>query len=308
MSDKSSALQQISTLAQQSELTAKEIYDYLTHETPQERESLVTRVLAYLGAVFLLGGISAYAAMFWPEMSSIVRVVITLGLGFILYVTAVISDVTKHLPKLTTPLHIIAFLLQITGLFVFLAEYFESTNRWQEPVLFVFGTLAIQQYLTFLALKRTTLLFHTLFCLSLCLLAILDIVYLDISLSFTVVGTLLIVASYYLDKTDYYAITPFWYFVGSLTALTALFDFLLDNKLDIIFLLPSCFLVYLSTVVYSRTLLFVSVLSIFCFLAYFTGTYFSDSIGWPLSLIIIGFLLFGLSSIGYKISRKIKSK
>ena len=63
-------------------------------------------------------------------------------------------------------------------------------------------------------------------------------------------------------------------------------------------------MVYLSTYVRSRTLLFTSTIALLSFIGYFTARHFIDSIGWPIALILLGFLMIGLSAAAFRISRK----
>ncbi|MGE4349978.1 MAG: DUF2157 domain-containing protein [Candidatus Berkiella sp.] len=308
--DKQKALQEIEKIILTNELSAKEVYDFLMTDkssttAAEAKSTLLTRVLAYLGGVFLLGGIIAYTSMFWENMSPFFRVFITLGSGFSLFLIAVFSESNKHFRKLITPIHILAILLQSAGLLIFLGEYYQPSGRWQEPMLFVSGILLLQQLFTFLAIRRTVLLFNAITCSFFVLGSFFNIIHIGENIAFSLIGMGYVAASFYLDKTEFNKITPFWYFIGSCCALIALFDLLEDQNIDVLFLLPSCFLVYLSTLVHSRTLLFVSIVSIFLFLGYFTFTYFADSIGWPLSLIIMGLVLFALSSVGFKLSKKL---
>lgn len=310
MNDKSKtkqqALRQIQTIAQENQLSSQVIFDFLNQNNAEDTKGgLFTRVLGYLGGIFLLGGLVAYAMMFWEQMGPGLQLTVTLIAGFAIFVTVAIFNLQERMHKISTPLYIVAFLLQVTGLFVFLSLFYESTNRWQEPTLFVFGLLLTQQFLVFLALQRGVLLFHSIICLSMCIGAVGNIISLDDSFIFLIIGLFYLVSSYAIDKTNHRAITPFWYFFGGAFTLGAMFDLLKSAHVDFLFLLPSCFFVYLSTLVHSRSLLFVSVISIFSFLGYFTTRYFTDSIGWPLSLIILGLLLFGLSSLGYKLSKRI---
>lgn len=306
MPSKRDALNQIYQLALSADLSGKEIFDYINKQEPQsEKVNLFTKVLAYLGGVFLLGGVVAFASMFWDEMGPIMHIIVTLGIGFGIYLSATFLSLKSRQNKLITPMYIVGFLLEILGIFVFLSIYFESKNRWEEPTLLVFTVLFIQQFFTFLALKRTALLFNAIVCVCFCLFALMEILHFDESLIFALAGLFLMATSYFIDKTEHFTITPFWYFFGSAFFLGAIFDLLESNNIDIAFLLPSCFFVYLSTLVKSRTLLFVSIISVFAFIGYYTTEYFTDSIGWPLSLIIIGLVLFGLSSLGYKLGKRI---
>src|SRR5262245_32470065 len=49
-------------------------------ETPPKTATL-TRLLAYLGGVFVFAGLGIFIAMRWQEMNSAARIVVTLGSG-----------------------------------------------------------------------------------------------------------------------------------------------------------------------------------------------------------------------------------
>jgi len=74
-----------------------------------------------------------------------------------------------------------------------------------------------------------------------------------------------------------------------------------------LFLLAALFqsgaIIYLSTLVRSRMLLFTGTCAMIGYLGWFTSEYFADSIGWPLVLIIIGVVFIGFSVFAVKISR-----
>lgn len=70
-------------------------------------------------------------------------------------------------------------------------------------------------------------------------------------------------------------------------------------------LLALCsFIIYVSTVVRSRTLLLTSSLATLSYIGYYTGQYFADTLGWPVALIILGLVLIGLSSLALRLNRK----
>ena len=64
----------------------------------------------------------------------------------------------------------------------------------------------------------------------------------------------------------------------------------------------------LSTRIQSRTLLLVSTLSLFGFLGYFTDEYFADVAGWPLALIVMGFMLVAVSAYAVKLAQRMGNK
>ena len=122
----------------------------------------------------------------------------------------------------------------------------------------------------------------------------------DESLIALAVGIGLMCISYLIDKSVHQKITPPWYFVGSIFFLYGIFDLIDNTVLEILFFGVASGLMYLATLVRSRTLLFVSVLAIMSF----TGYYFQGVLFNAFGLIIMGFLLIGLSVFAMKLNRK----
>ena len=71
-----------------------------------------------------------------------------------------------------------------------------------------------------------------------------------------------------------------------------------------LFLGAACGVVFLSTWVKSRTLLFVGTVAILAYVGYYTAEHFSDVVGWPIVLMLFGLLLLGLSAAAFRINRK----
>src|SRR5690606_22697065 len=108
-------------------------------------------------------------------MGSLTRVIITLGTGFVLYLMAVLFHQGKHLTQIITPLHIMAAILQASGLGVLLNEYFPSSQVWQHGALFVVGLMLLQQIFTFLGQRLNVLLFSSVFFITCFLNILLDL-------------------------------------------------------------------------------------------------------------------------------------
>lgn len=301
MKSKLSALQEISSIAQENNLENREIYEHLEKSGDLPNEHLISSISSYIGAVFLLGGISAYISVFWTDMQSISKILFTLGIGIIFHLFSLWFEVKKKHPKIIIPLYILSFILQVVGVFILWNEYISVNNNWQEPILFTFGVVIIPQLLSFFWFGHTVFLFNAIVCATFALMAIFSL----FNLNFFIIGMGLIALSYILNKKKYHITSSFWYFVGGIIFLVPMFFFLRKHSMEPYFILPSCFLVYLSTITRSRALLIISILSLFCFLSYFTGRYFATSMGWPVSLIAIGCILLLLSNVAYKINKKI---
>lgn len=271
-------------------------------EPDDAKASILTRVLAYLGGIFVFAGIGVFITMNWDDMNFAAQVVITLGAGIAAFVMAVIAINDERYEKAATPLFLIAAFLEPVGLMVIFEETY-SGNDWHLISMIVCGVVAAQQLLTFIRYRRTTLLFIAMVLLSAFTLLLFDRLDIDYAITALVVGASLMSICVGLDRTRHAAITPFWYFVAASWALYGLFDILDKTVIEVLFLAAASGVVYLSTVVRSRTLLFVGTIAMLAYIGYFSAQHFVQSIGWPIALVIFGLVLISLSAFAFRINR-----
>ena len=304
MSNREEALEQIVATARRFGIDAETIAAALATTSrpadPGQRSSgILARILAYLGGVLVLAGIAVFIGMQWDAFGSAARVLVTLGTGFAVYLFALATMSDERFGSVTTPMLLIAALLQPTGLVVMLNEY----SRGGEPehgLLFMCVVMLAQQFLTFLAKQRTVLLFTSLFFGSAGFGTLCDILNIDFEIIALALGFGLLALSWVIDKTKHQVITPFWYLAGSVFFLYGAFDVLEGSIIEILFFGVASGIMYLGTVVRSRTLLFTSVIALMSF----TGYFFRDSLANAFGLILMGFLLIGLSAFAMSLNRK----
>jgi len=302
VSGRSEALEQIAAIAARHGLGAEEIAEALNRPaaSPAERSSgIVARVLGYLGGILVLAGIAIFIGMQWDQFNSAVRVLVTLGVGFAIFLFALATLSDPRFSRVTTPLLLVAALLQPTGIVVMLNEYAPG-GKPEHGLLFMCSVMFAQQFLTFLAKKRTVLLFTSLFFGAAGFGTLCDILDLDFEETALALGVALTAFSYAIDKTPHRVITPFWYFAGSVFFLSGAFSLMEGTAAEIFFFGVAAAFMYLGTVVGSRTLLFSSVIA----LTSFTGYYFRDSLANAFGLILMGFLLIGLSAFAMSLNRR----
>jgi len=301
--DRDRALQKIVEIAARHHFQAEDIIHAMEEAPPadqaQRSTGILARVTAYLGGVFVLAGIALFIGMQWDYFGSAVRVLITLGVGFAIYLFAVATMTDNRFSGVTTPALLIAALLQPTGIVVMINEYSRGGDP-EHGLLFMCAVMFVQQFLTFLAKKRTVLLFTSLFFGAAGFGTLGDILDVDFEIVSLALGIGLTLISYVIDKTEHRVITPFWYFTGSVFFLYGAFDVLEGSAFEIIYFGIAAAIMYLGTVVRSRTLLFSSVIA----LMGFTGYYFRESLANAFGLIILGFLLIGLSALAMSLNRK----
>ena len=303
MTSREEALRQVADIADQYQFEADEIIEAL-NKSPipdqSERSSgILAKMLAYLGGVLVLVGVALFIGMQWDTFSSAVRVLVTLGSGFTIYLFALTTMTDDRFFRVTTPLLLVSALLQPTGIVVMLTEYSRGGDP-EHGLLFMCVLMLTQQFLTFLAKRRTVLLWNSLFFSAAGFGTLGEILDVDIEVVALALGIGLTSISYVIDKTMHRVITPFWYFAGSVFFLYGAFDVLEGSVIEIFYFGVAAGFMYLGTVVGSRTLLFSSVIS----LMGFTGYFFRDNLVNAFGLIVMGLLLIGLSAFAMNLNRR----
>ncbi len=302
-SSREEALKQIVSLAHEHRLASREIAAALA-EPSSFSKNRTALFFASIGGVFIFSGIAAFINMFWQDMNSPSRVIITLGSGLALFVTGLLAANDVRYRKISAPILLVAAILQPTGLFVLLHEYFPPSNDLRYAGLFVFGVMLIQQFFCWCATKRPVLLFFALMFGSATISIIFDLLGISNKWNAVIVGISLLNLAYGLAKTNYRPMAGFWFFQGSILLLGGLFAVLQKSTLEPVYLGVTCFTIYISTVMRSTTLMVVSVIAMLFYIAYYTEEHFVHSIGWPAALILLGFVFIGTGVVAVRLKKK----
>ena len=306
MSERDDALVQIAGIARQHGITAGEISAALSEtdtagETPSS--GIFRRLMAYVGGIFVFVGVVVYIAMFWEAMNSAARIIITLGSGVVALLLALLMLRQNVSTKAATPLFLVANWLQPTGLLV----AFDELGAGGDPQLAALATTLVmvaQNLLILPRYRRSVLVFLALGFGVMSCWNLLDLLHVDEELNLVIIGIALMLVSYGIDRTRHSVITPFWYFLGSACFLWAAFDLMRDTPVHLLYPGIAAFVIYVSTIARSRTLLFCGTLAMMGYLGYFTREYFVDSIGWQLALVTMGLVMIGLSNVALGINRR----
>lgn len=309
MSNKNDALAQIVSLALQNGISANEIEAAIIGNSAEKKleksGGIAMKIFSILGGVFILAGISSYISMFWGDMNSAMRVIITLGSGFVAYLLSVIFFRNSRYPAAVAPLMLFAALLECGGLFVMIAEYFNNhTDNWRLACLIVFGLMLLQQGLTFASMRIHIMLFTSLwfgcsfFAIAFDMMGIME------NWNAILIGVSLLLIAYGLRASIYQRTLQLAYLIGSILLLSGIFDVLRNTPFEILYLAITCFMIYVSVMANSTTLLVISVLAMLSYIGYFTAEHFVYSVGWPLSLIVLGILFFIISTGAIRLKKR----
>jgi hypothetical protein len=315
-------------------------------------------LFTYLGAIFILAGLSTYIGSFWDTMGSVMRVLVTLGIGYVLLIVLVAAMHEQRYPNLVFPLTLASVLMMTGGWYVFLDEMYPHSNNWRAATLFVCGVMAIHQGALFGKYRRTVLAFTSLVFVYAFMHVGLDMLgfeipYIAIVLGISVflVGTVLektsyrvlaepalligvcwlnsglfdriamltsgnwagliigvsvMLTAYGLHKSERYPrLIALGYFVGSMMAYAGLFDLVKNTSIELIFLAVTASVLYACVVLESRALLLTTVIAMLAFIGYYSAEHFANSLGWPITLVLMGIAFLSVGAIALRVKRRI---
>jgi hypothetical protein len=265
---------------------------------------LVMRLFSTLGGIFIFAGLSAYIGMFWQSMNSPMRIIITLGVGLVLYALALMWVKKSVSIRAVTSLFLVSIIMQTAGWFVAIDELF---NRGSEPryaVLFVCGVMGLQQLSVFLKYHITTLLFFALFFAYGFTFTVFDLLNARENIVALIMGISMIALAYRYQNTPHSKLSGIGYFLGACGFYYGLGDMLYNTSIEPLYFAITCAMIYVCTLLRSAALLTVTTLAMLGYIGYFTARHFLDSAGWPIVLMLLGAIFFGISRMAWQIKRK----
>ena len=364
VTDKPGALKYITQLMNTYDISSTEIEDAFqaatsnTTTTTRSKGSIAKTLFAYLGAIFILAGIGTYVGMFWNSMGGVMRVLVTLGVGYFLLIVLVSALHENKFPRLILPLTLSSVFMMTSGWFVLIHEVYPQGDNWRAAVLFVFGMMTLHQGILFGKYRRTVQALTALFFVYGFLDVGLDMLgvpipYIAIVLGASVflVGTALektshrllaepalligvcwlnsglfdriamftstnwaslitgvsvIFTAYGMQKAERYPrLITIGYFIGSIMAYGGLFDLVHNTSIELLFLAVAASLLYACVVLQSRAMLLTTVIAMLAFIGYFSEKHFANSVGWPVTLVLMGIAFLGIGSIAIKVKQRI---
>lgn len=365
VTDKPGALESIAQLMRNYDITPAEVEAAFhapaasrTIPARRSRGDIAKTLFTYLGAIFILAGIGTYIGTFWQSMGSAMRVLMTLGVGYILLIVLVSALHENKFPRLILPLALASVFMMTGGWFVLIHEVYPHGDNWRAAVLAVFGVMALHQGALLGKYRLAVLAFTTLFFVygfmqvgldmlgvpfayiaivlgaSLFLVAtalekmpqrvlaepalLIGTIWLNSGLfdriavasaadwASLITGVCVMSAAYGLHKAGRYSrLAGLGYFIGSIMAYSGLFDLVLNTSVELAYLAVTASMLYACVVLQSRALLFTTVIAMLGFIGFYTAKHFANSLGWPVTLVLMGVAFLGVGTIALRVKRKI---
>jgi hypothetical protein len=269
----------------------------------------ITNILYVLGAAIVIIGIIFFVGQIWFDIGSFGRVLVTLGLGFLF--AAIGSMLLQQQPKvnLGVVFHFLGGMLIPSGAMVLLDEIDLIDSEWTVAlvmtIIFVFYMLLVRVHrhaiLTFFAIANGTMAAY------LIMNAILPVgmdedIFAYMTMAFGI-GYVALAHRFSIDWNHY--LVGILSFFGSIGFYAAAFSRIFRNGFwEMLYPLLTIGGLFLSIKLKSRSLLVVSTCFLIAYVTYITSEYFADSLGWPVTLVLLGFAFIGLGYMSVRINKK----
>jgi len=361
--DKFGALKNITQLMNTYDITPAEVETAFyapgsssSSATERSKGDIAMTLFSYLGAIFIIAGISTYIGMFWDSMGSTMRIFMTLGIGYILLIVLVSALHENKFPRLILPLTFACVLMMTGGWIVLIDEVIPHGDNWRAAMLFVFGMMTLHQGVLFGKYQRTVLAFTALFYvygfmyvgfdmlgIPIAYIAIilgssvflvgnalektihrvlveptllvgacwLDSGLFDCIAMFTAVnwaslvtGVCVMLTAYGLQREGrYHRLVGLGYFMGSIMTYSGLFDLVQNTSVELLYLAVTASILYACVVLQSQALLLTTVISMLAFIGYYSAEYFVNSLGWPVTLVLMGVAFLSIGTVAIKVKK-----
>ena len=272
----------------------------------------VTKMLYVLGAAIVVIGIIIFVFLPFISNTPIAPSFFKLGLGFLL--TAIGSFLLKQKPEdhIGSVFHFMGGLLVPGGAMVTLSELgLDFVSLW--PVALTFGAIFVF-YLLINSIHKSAIL--TFFTIANGTAFIYLVVESITDGSFYMHGdlyaylTMVVGASYLLLAYSFRGgwndkLVEVLYFFGIAGFLGAAFSQVFGSvPWQMLYFIIVIGGLFLSAYIKSRAVLVVSTLFLIAHVSYITSEYFANSVGWPVALILLGFIFIGLGYVSITINKK----
>ncbi|MCP4727149.1 MAG: DUF2157 domain-containing protein [bacterium] len=319
--EKNELLKYIEQLAEKGQLSKQELLAAFYAGTGEDKIKKIfnnlsfSKVLYYIGGGIVVLGISVLVGQNWDTLNTFTKIISTLGVSIAVYFSGLILCSYRDHEVLGQTFLFISALVAPIGLYVLFDStgFTASSMPVQTAIYLILTVWLLMSFLKFrkVVLLIFTIVFSSYMFVSLNFLIAMGSPFLETILYYDllIIGLSAIFLGYYMTKTDFSGLSGLLYAAGA-------FFFLLEafvlcgyppdnNRLwEILFPLLIFGLDYLSVLIKSKSILILSSIFLVIYILNITSGYFSGSIGWPLALMVTGFLLIIIGYFTFYLNKK----
>jgi hypothetical protein len=285
-------------------------------EQASSRHINLANVLYAIGAAIIFIGIAILLGQNWSELSTFTRIMSTLGSGIVAYLIGMVLSRGNRFGTVGQGFFLLSVLVIPVGLGVVLDN--AGMNVSDAGVQMVIAAISLALFgISFVIYRKTlfalfSILFGTWLYFSTANFMLgNNPIYQDWNLYLylaMIAGISYLSLGYYIStRASYEKLKGFLYSFGSIYLLTAALA--LGGVWDVLAVGLVFLVIIMSVYLKSRALLTFGSLYLMAYLLKITSKYFSQSLGWPLALVIAGLLLMAVGYFSFYLNKKyIKNK
>ena len=287
---------------------------------PARSKLNIINILYALGGLIVVIGIILFFEQRWETLSSSARILITLGSGIAAYLAGIFLMRVKDFIGVATSLFLIFALVSPFGIYITL-----DTMHYSSPILgyenIIFSIMFLWVLASFFLLKINifrvfSVIFGSLFLFSAtgALLERNPAIAIDKAFEyrFLFLGISYLALAYAWKKIAP-ILTSWMYAIGTMMFLSAALALggyapSANKAWEILYIGLNFGILFLSVTLKSRAMLVLGSLYLMGYIMKITAEYFSDSLGWPISLILSGFVLIAAGYATLKMNQRYLKK
>jgi len=282
----------------------------------------ISEILYYLGGLIVFVGIAIFIGERWRVLPDTVKVLATLGAGITLYVSAILLAQYKNLRRPAVGLHLAAALLIPGG--IFLSLDIAGISITLGIISLVFAALLAFYLATFAAYRENLFLFLSILFGTAFYFAFTEYIAQGrlslLNMDFNLYRGLIAGAAYMFfgyqfsrDPKRAPSLVGFLNSIGTIIALGVAYALMGSGSdknafWELIYPALALGIIFLSIKVKSRAYLIFGTLFLMGYIFKITADYFSDNLGWSLSLVLLGFIFIGIGYLSFMLNRKYLQK
>lgn len=324
--DKNSLLQEIRNLSSKKEITKQELTDAfdegsiaLTNPGISLKHLSISEIMYYLGGSIVFIGISVLIWQNWTHLSSFTKVLATLGSGLLAYIIGVLLSRNPKYLGPSNAFHLISALVLPLGFYILFDSFGYKIDNGAGSIIYAALTL-IQLISYFIFKKPLFVIFGTIYATLLFFIFTNWITEKDpffasakfIFYRFLMVGGVYILLGYYFAKSQLESLSDALYSFGALfvLAFTLALSGWKPNQSFIWEILHPLLVfssIFASVYIKNRSFLTLGTAFLMIYILKITSEYFSQSLGWPLTLVLAGFGLIGVGIFSLNLGKKLET-
>ncbi len=282
----------------------------------------VSEILYYIGGAIVFIGIGILVFQNWTTLPDLAKILVTLGSAIAAFVVAVMFDRTPNMGRLGLAFHFLGSLLLPIGISVTSNVMGYTINETStQSVVSVILVLAFSGL--FYYLRKDLFLIFLVFAATWFFFAFTNFMAAGnpgfiladefTQYRFLLVGLAFMLVGYYFTQINKPHLSGFLYGIGSLAFLgtaLALGGFYPEQNAFWELIYPALVfgILFLSVYLKSRSFLVFGAIFLMGYIFKITTEYFREGLGWPLSLVIIGFALIGVGYLTVYLNKRYLSK